>query len=170
MEVRPNDGRASQAGPGEPLQDIVDRLQGDLAELRGSRRRLVEAAHADRRGLERAFHDGVQQDLIALAADVQRLAGLVDRDPAAAKGLLDEMAANLRETLTQATALARKVYPPMLDGRGLAMSLRSAAASAGVTTKRAFSPPRKTGHRGGRGFPPTVRDRPIVGRIKIPLD
>lgn len=63
------------------------------------------------------------------------------------------MAANLRETLTQATALARKVYPPMLDGRGLAMSLRSAAASAGVTTKRAFSPPRKTGHRGGARLP-----------------
>ena len=130
---RNNGVSASQTGPGESLRDAVDRLQADVAVLRGSRRRLVEAAHADRRALERALHDGVQQNLVALAADVQRLAGLVDRDPAAAKALLDEMAANLREALTQATALAQQLYPPMLDGRGLAMSLRSAAASAGVT-------------------------------------
>lgn len=142
-----NDGPTSQTGR-EPLQDVVDRLRAEVADLRGSRRRLVEAAHADRRWLERALHDSVQQDLVAIAADVQRLAGLVDRDPAAAKALLDEIAANLRDALTQTRELAQHVYPPMLDRGGLAASLRSAAASAGVTINVDVP--------SGSGYPPEI--------------
>jgi signal transduction histidine kinase len=123
----------SKAGSGEQVREVVDRLQGELAELRNSRRRVAEAAHADRRAIERALHDGVQQYLVALAVDLQRLAGLVDGDPAAAKLLLDEMAANVREALDEAMELARMVYPPLLGGRGLASVLRSAAETAGVT-------------------------------------
>lgn len=123
----------SNAGSGELLQDVVDRLQGEIAELRRSRRRLVEAADADRRTIERALHDGVQQHLVAFAVDLQRVAGLVDGDPAAAKALLNEMAANLREALTETTELAEEIYPPLLEGRGLATELRSAAERAGVT-------------------------------------
>jgi signal transduction histidine kinase len=59
----------------------------------------------------------------------------VDADPAAAKGLLDEISANLREALTETTALAQKVYPPLLEGRGFSSALRSAAESAGVTVR-----------------------------------
>jgi signal transduction histidine kinase len=47
--------------------------------------------------------------------------------------LLDEMAAYIRDAMAEATALAEKVYPPLLEGRGLATSLRSAAERAGVT-------------------------------------
>jgi signal transduction histidine kinase len=128
-----NGGAVSNAGSGEQLQDVVDRLQGEIAELRRSRRRLVEAADADRRAIERTLHDRVLQNLVALAVDVRRLAGLVEGQPAAAKALLDEMAANLREALTETTALTQKVYPPLLEGRGFATSLRSAAESAGIT-------------------------------------
>lgn len=123
----------SNAGSGERPQDVVDRLHGEVAELRRSRKRLVEAADADRRAIERALHDGVQQHLIALAIDLRRLAGLVDRDPAAAKALCDEMAVNLREALNEATDLAQMVHPPLLEARGFTSSLRSAAESAGVT-------------------------------------
>ena len=123
----------SNSGSGEKLQDVVDRLQWEASELRRSRKRLVEAADIDRRAIERALHDGVQQYLVALAVDLRRVAGLMDDDPAAAKSLLDEMAAYLREALTDTTDLAQKVYPPLLDGRGLATALRSAAESAGVT-------------------------------------
>jgi signal transduction histidine kinase len=123
----------SNAGSGEHVREVVDRLQANVAELRGSRKRLAEAAHADRRAIERALHDGVQQYLVALAVDLQRLAALVDGDPAAAKLLLDEMAANVREALDEAMDLAQRVYPTLLGGRGLASALRSAAESAGVT-------------------------------------
>jgi signal transduction histidine kinase len=129
MQNRP----VSNSGSDEELQDVVEGLRGEVAELRRSRSRLVEAASADRRALERALHDGVQQHLVALAVDLRRLAGLVEDQPAAAKELLDEMAANLREALVEATALAEEVYPALLEGRGLATSLRSAAERAGIT-------------------------------------
>ncbi len=117
----------------EQLQDVIERLRDEVAELRRSRSRLVEAASADRKALERALHDGVQQHLVALAVDLRRLAGLVQDQPIAAKELLDEMAANLREALVEATALAEQVYPPLLEGRGLATPLRSVAERAGIT-------------------------------------
>jgi signal transduction histidine kinase len=123
----------SNAGSFEELRADVDRLQDEVGQLRASRRRLASAAHADRRSIERDFHDGVQQHLVALAADLQRLAGLLDGDPAAAKALLAEMTANMREALDEATKLATRVYPPVPDGRGFASALRSAAATAGVT-------------------------------------
>lgn len=123
----------SNAGSAERLQDVVDRLQGEIAELRRSRRHLVEAADADRRAIERTLHDRVLQNLVALAVDVRRVAGLVEGQPAAANALLDDMAANIREALTETTALAQKIYPPLLEGRGFATSLRSAAESAGIT-------------------------------------
>jgi signal transduction histidine kinase len=126
-------GAVSNARSGKQLQEALHQLRGELADLRRSRRRLVEAADADRRAIERALHDGVQQYLVALAVDLRRLAGLVDRHEAAAKSLLDEMAANVREALTETTALAQKVYPPLLEGRGFATALRWAAESAGVT-------------------------------------
>jgi len=91
------------------------------------------AADADRRAIERALHDGVQQYLVAFAVELRRLDGLVEGDPAAAKALLDEMAAKVREALDETTELAQMVYPQLLEGRGLASALRSAAESAGVT-------------------------------------
>jgi signal transduction histidine kinase len=122
----------SNAGSGEEMQDVVERLQAEVAELRRSRRRLAEAAQADRRAIEHALHDGVQQHLVALAIDLRRLAGLVDRDPDAAERVLDEMAANVRVALDETTKLAQTIYPPLLEGRGLATALRWAAESAGV--------------------------------------
>jgi signal transduction histidine kinase len=58
---------------------------------------------------------------------------LIDHDPAAAKALLDELVINVREALNETTELAQKVYPPLLDVRGLASAIRLAAESAGVT-------------------------------------
>jgi signal transduction histidine kinase len=130
--TRPIGGKVSNDGPAESLQDAVDRLQAEVAEVGRSRKRLVEAADADRRSIERALHDGVQQHLVALAVDVRRLAGLIDGDPAA-KAVLDEMAANVREALEETAELAQRVYPPLFEGRGLASALRAAAERAGVT-------------------------------------
>ena len=121
------------ADPGEPLRDVVDRQRGEIAELRASRRRLAEAEQADRRAIERALHDGVQQHLVALAVDLQHLVGLLDREPAAAGAFLDEMAANVRDALAETAELEQSVYPALLEGRGLGSALRSAAERAGVT-------------------------------------
>jgi len=122
----------SNPGSSEELQEIVARLEVEIASLRGSRRRLAEANHSERRAIERDLHDGVQQHLVALAVDLQRLAGLVDREAEAAKALIAEMRTNIRVALDEATRLATRAYPPVIDGRGLAAALRSAANEAGV--------------------------------------
>lgn len=130
------------------LPEVVARLQGEAADLRASRRRIAEAAYADRREIERALHDGVQQYFVALAIDLRHLAGLVDSDRAAAMALIDEMAARAREALEQTSELAQSVYPPLLDGRGFASALRYAAESAGVTALVDVP--------AGAGYPPEI--------------
>ena len=123
----------SSTGSGESMRADLARLQAELADLRSSRRRLAQGAHADRRAIERALHDGVHQHLVALAVDLRRLAGLVEGDPAGARALVDEMAANTQEAVAETSALAESVYPPLLEARGFASALRSAAERTGLT-------------------------------------
>ena len=136
------------AGSRDQLRDVVDRLQREAGDLRRSRKRLAEAADADRRVIERALHDGVQQHLVALAVELRRLDGLLDGDPSAVRALVDELAAIVREAIDVATELARRIYPPLLEAQGLAIALRSAAEHAGVTLL--VDVPR------GAGYPPEV--------------
>jgi signal transduction histidine kinase len=122
----------SKPGPNELNTDVVDQLQAELQQLRKSRKRLVVAADADRRAIERALHDGVLQFLVALAVNLRRVARLVDQDRSAATALIDEMALQATEALDQARELGQSIYPPLLEAGGLASALRSAAASAGL--------------------------------------
>ena len=93
------------------------------------------AADADRRGIERELHDGPQQQLVALAVNLQHARRLVDADPAAAGALLEEMRRDVQEALDEARVLAHRIYPPLLEAGGLGAALRSAAASAGYPTR-----------------------------------
>ena len=122
----------SNTGSREEPREAIARLEDEVAALRVSRRRLAAATHEQRRAIEREFHDGVQQHLVALAVDLQRLAGLVDREAEAAKALIAEMRTNIRVALDEATRLSTMAYPPVIDGRGLAAALRAAANEAGV--------------------------------------
>lgn len=89
--------------------------------------RIRAAADAERRGIERDLHDGVQQDLVALAVNLQLARKLADSDLAATSTLLDEMRQDVQETLDGVRALAQGVYPPILPVRGLADALRTIA-------------------------------------------
>lgn len=128
-----DEARAKSSAATDRQQAAVGRLHAEIEDLRDSRRRLVDAAIADRRELERALHDGLQQQLAALAIDVHRLAALMDGQPVAARAMLHEIAANLRDALAEAATLAQTIHPPLLEGRGLPASLRSAAENAGVS-------------------------------------
>jgi signal transduction histidine kinase len=123
-------------------------LRLELDELRASRERLVLASDADRRRIERDLHDGPQQQLVALAANLQLARRLADADPTAAKALLDEMGRDLRQALDEAGKLAQRIYPPLLDAGGLAVALRAAAVSLGVPTRIEVA--------AGAGCPPEV--------------
>jgi signal transduction histidine kinase len=94
--------------------------------------RLVLAADADRRTIERELHSGVHQYLVALATTLQLARRAADSDPAAFNALLDEMERDVRRALDEASLLAQRIYPSALELGGLAALLRSAAVQAGV--------------------------------------
>ena len=99
---------------------------------RAARERLVLAADADRRTIERELHSGVHQYLVALATTLQLARRAADSDPAALNALLDEMERDVRRALDEASLLAQRIYPSALALGGLAALLRSAAVQAGV--------------------------------------
>lgn len=93
-------------------------------------KRLVLAADADRRAIERELHRGVHQYLVALATTLQ-LARQAS-EPAGVNALLDDMERDVRRALDETTLLAQRIYPSALELGGLAALLRSAAVQAGV--------------------------------------
>lgn len=103
---------------------------------------------AERRSLERALHDGVQQRLVGLAANLEIAAASIDADPVAAKRLLAETGRDARNALEETRRLAHRIYPPLLEVGGLRVALRSAAASADVPVRINVVP--------GAAFPPEI--------------
>src|SRR5438093_1032359 len=124
---------------GGPMVDearrSLDDLRSELDELRVSRARAVAAADAERRRIERDLHDGVQQHLVALAVNRQLALQLADTDSAAAKALLEEMSADVREALDGVRELAEGIYPPLLLDRGLTDALKGAARRAAIPVR-----------------------------------
>jgi signal transduction histidine kinase len=114
------------------LREALDRLRLDVAELQASRRRLVQAADAERRTLERDLHEGVQQQLVGLAVNAQLATQLVDADPSEAKALLEELGRDVQQALDETGRLAQRIYPPLLEAGGLTAALRAAASGIGI--------------------------------------
>ena len=116
-------------------QRTIDGLRREIEELRASRTRLASVSDAERRDIERALHEGVQQDLVGLAANLEIAARSLDSDPAAARALLDELRREIRRALTELQAFANQIFPPLLEVGGLAAELRAAAARAEVPAR-----------------------------------
>ena len=117
----------------DPLRDL-DELRLEVAELRASRTRLVLSADAERRMIERALHDSLQQQLVGLAADVELASRAVETDPEAATQHLVQVRRDVRQALEQMRTLASRIYPA-LEAGGLGAALRFAADGAGSPTR-----------------------------------
>ena len=92
-------------------------------EIAASRARLVEAADAARRRIERDLHDGAQQQLVAAALDLTLLDQQLERDPAAARPVLARAREQLDGGLRELRDLARGIHPSVLTDRGLEVAL-----------------------------------------------
>jgi len=108
------------------------RLNADLAsradEIQESLRRLVEVQDAERRRLERDLHDGAQQQVVALKLKIA-FAGLLAKNDRAddLAGDLDGLAAEAQAALDEIRALAKGIYPPLLEAAGLTAALQAQA-------------------------------------------
>jgi signal transduction histidine kinase len=88
-----------------------------LVEVRASQRRVVAAADAERRRIERDLHDGTQQRLVGV---LMQLSG---------RGL-DAVEGQIREVLADLRAFSHGTFPPVLEEEGLAVALGELAATS----------------------------------------
>lgn len=111
------------------------RLEHDLLDsvhaLRASQRRLVGAASAERRKIERDLHDGVQQKLVALRIQLELMRDLADESGLGNR--LAALAADFDDALDELRSTAHGIYPPLLADEGLAAALREVARRSSVS-------------------------------------
>jgi uncharacterized protein (TIGR02246 family) len=114
--------------PGEREADVAARLPASPAsagpsasELRASRARIVEAADAARRRLERDLHDGAQQRLVLAVLTLKRAQARAQGTPA--EQLIAEACSQLEQGLAELRELARGLHPNVLTERGLEAAL-----------------------------------------------
>jgi signal transduction histidine kinase len=129
--------RLAPSGPDEVsaiVRDFTDQREAE-AEVRRSRARIVEAADAERRRIERNLHDGAQQRLVGLSLVLRRaraqLSGEADR---AASDALEEANVQLKSALAELRELARGIHPAILTEAGLGPALGALAAESPVET------------------------------------
>ena len=125
--------------PGPPtftgyLRDITDRRAAQ-AEIKASRARIVEAADASRRQLERDLHDGAQQRLVELSLDLRMARERFDADPAQARELVDAALEDLAAAISELRELARGIHPAALTEGGLRPAFESLAARSTIPTR-----------------------------------
>jgi signal transduction histidine kinase len=140
-------GLLEAAGAAARLALENERLQAELraqvAELRTSRARIVQAGDDERRRLERNLHDGAQQRLLSLGLALQLARAEIGADANGASELLTEAEDELRAALDELRELARGIHPAILTDQGLGAAVRSLAERSGVPVKIVAVPERR---------------------------
>ena len=125
-------GRGSRARRGGRQRGAArarERAAGRARSAPSSRRcgprgsRIVEAADAERRRVERDLHDGAQQRLVALAMRLQ----VAKQTTPEAAALLDAATTELETAIGEVRGLARGVHPTILTEAGLAAAIDALA-------------------------------------------
>ena len=111
-----------------PKARLVERVE----ELTETRAGAIAAHGAELRRIERDLHDGTQARLVSLSMRIGLAKRAYDRDPEAARRLLDDAQDQAEEALTELRHVVRGIHPPILTDRGLAGAVRALAASSGL--------------------------------------
>jgi len=118
--------------PGEsPEQRRARALRERVDDLHGARQRIIEAADAERRRIERDLHDGAQQRIVSLAVTLSLIEAKLGKDSELAPlvaSARDEAQAAVKEL----RELARGIHPAVLSDHGLGPALEALAARAPV--------------------------------------
>jgi PAS domain S-box-containing protein len=116
-------------------EEALRRHEVELArvqELRASRARIVAAADAARRRIERDLHDGAQQRLVNARLQLSLARRRLQTDPGDGQRLLAEMDHELLQALGELRELARGIHPATLSERGLRVAVEALAARSPV--------------------------------------
>jgi signal transduction histidine kinase len=116
-------------------------LAAKVVDARSAQARIIAAADAERRRIERDLHDGAQQRLVALSLKLgMARKRLGDDADGMALQLVDEAQAESRAALEELRDLARGIHPAVLSDRGLAAALRELATRSAVPTEVVEAP------------------------------
>jgi len=115
-------------------------LTAEVSDLRDARSRIIEAADAERRRIERDLHDGAQQRLVALALTLRMAEKRAeDGDPESTE-LVRKASEEAGLALKELRDLARGIHPAILTNRGLAAALDDLAGRASVPVQVVEAP------------------------------
>jgi PAS domain S-box-containing protein len=131
-EERDFEVRVAPAGEDEVVavvRDVTD-LRQAMRDVTESRSRIVAAADAERRRIERNLHDGAQQRLVTVALHLHLVKRKLDTDPAAVATLVDSAQTELTLALEEIRELVRGLHPRLLSDRGLGPALAGLAERA----------------------------------------
>ena len=109
-----------------------DVARARAAELRGARRRIIEAADAARAKLERDLHDGAQQQLVNLALRLRIARAKLPGGPHEAARLLDDAIELAAAATAELRDLAAGIHPAILTHRGLGPAIQRLASKMPV--------------------------------------
>lgn len=104
-----------------PVGFLIVVARRALAQTRASRARVLHAADAERRRIERDLHDGVQQHLVSAAVLLDLLARRLDGTEAS--GTLQKVAATLTGARDELRHICRRINPNALADDGLDAAL-----------------------------------------------
>lgn len=108
------------------------RLARRVEELVETRAGAIAAHGAELRRIERELHDGTQARLVSLSLRIGLAKRAYDRDPTAARRMLEDAQDLADEALAELRHMVRGMHPPILTDRGLAGAVRALAASSGL--------------------------------------
>jgi signal transduction histidine kinase len=119
--------------PGETREQRRARALRDRVDhLRDARQRILDAADAERRRIERDLHDGAQQRMVAVAVTLGLAEARLATDPEGAARLLAQAREEAQLAVKELRELARGIHPALLSERGLGPALEALARRAPV--------------------------------------
>jgi GAF domain-containing protein len=134
-EPLPADTEARLAGFTELVATALADAEAQTA-LTASRARIVAAADATRRHIERDLHDGAQQRLVSLALHLRgTVRAAVPPGAVELTARLDAAATELTGALDELRELARGLHPSVLADSGLRPALKALARRSAVPVR-----------------------------------
>ena len=119
--------------PGEsPEQRRARALRDRVDDLRTARQRIIAAADAERRRIERDLHDGAQQRMVAVAVTLGLAESRFASDPEGSLKLITQAREEAQAAVKELRELARGIHPAVLSDHGLGPALEALASRAPV--------------------------------------
>jgi signal transduction histidine kinase len=115
-------------------------VTAQMTDLRDARSRIIEAADAERRRIERDLHDGAQQRLVALALTLRMAEKRAAEGNTEAAALVRQAGEEAGLALKDLRDLARGIHPAILTNRGLPAALDDLAGRASVPVEVVAAP------------------------------